>query len=94
MPTNSNKNHTTQSTTTTTRAAAAAAAAAASNVHQGNNKSSSNNSNNNTQQQTMTRMHPSMKRPRAPIACFRCHHKKVNIKRKYAKCRSVRCIFF
>lgn len=27
--------------------------------------------------QTMTRMHPSMKRPRAPIACYRCHHKKV-----------------
>lgn len=32
---------------------------------------------------TMTRMHPSMKRPRAPIACFRCHHKKVLMQGKY-----------
>lgn len=27
----------------------------------------------------ITRMHSSMKRPRAPIACIRCHHKKVYI---------------
>lgn len=36
-----------------------------------------NTSNTATNGDTMTRMHPSMKRPRAPIACYRCHHKKV-----------------
>lgn len=32
---------------------------------------------------TITRMHPSMKRPRAPIACYRCHHKKVALSSPY-----------
>lgn len=41
-----------------------------------NNKPSVNN-NTSTDNDTITRMHPSMKRPRAPIACYRCHHKKV-----------------
>jgi hypothetical protein len=45
-----------------------------------NNNTNSNNSSSKKQVEnghTMTRMHPSMKRPRAPIACYRCHHKKV-----------------
>lgn len=56
-------------------------------MHSYNNNSNNNNNNNNTKKSnsansnadanTMTRMHPSMKRPRAPIACYRCHHKKV-----------------
>lgn len=29
---------------------------------------------------TENRIRSSTKRPRAPIACFRCHHKKVNNK--------------
>lgn len=55
-----------------------------------NNSSSYNNKQTNTSKttptsnnansgDTITRMHPSMKRPRAPIACYRCHHKKVHI---------------
>lgn len=43
----------------------------------GNKKSNSANANGDSS--TMTRMHPSMKRPRAPIACYRCHHKKVQL---------------
>lgn len=45
-----------------------------------NNKPSVNNNNTPTNGDTITRMHPSMKRPRAPIACYRCHHKKVKYK--------------
>ncbi|KAG1473821.1 hypothetical protein G6F56_000727 [Rhizopus delemar] len=40
--------------------------------------------------QTMTRMHPSMKRPRAPIACYRCHHKKVRCDGVHPNC--TRCL--
>ncbi|CEG71133.1 hypothetical protein RMATCC62417_06917 [Rhizopus microsporus] len=40
--------------------------------------------------QTMTRMHPSMKRPRAPIACYRCHHKKVRCDGIHPNC--TRCL--
>ncbi|CEP14584.1 hypothetical protein [Parasitella parasitica] len=39
---------------------------------------------------TMTRMHPSMKRPRAPIACYRCHHKKVRCDGEHPNC--TRCL--
>ncbi|KAI8641050.1 hypothetical protein BD408DRAFT_403667 [Parasitella parasitica] len=38
----------------------------------------------------MTRMHPSMKRPRAPIACYRCHHKKVRCDGEHPNC--TRCL--
>ncbi|KAI8388588.1 uncharacterized protein BYT42DRAFT_603071 [Radiomyces spectabilis] len=39
---------------------------------------------------TMTRMHSSTKRPRAPIACFRCHHKKVRCDGLHPNC--TRCL--
>ncbi|KAI7865608.1 hypothetical protein BDF14DRAFT_1823573 [Spinellus fusiger] len=39
---------------------------------------------------TITRMHPSLKRPRAPIACFRCHHKKVRCDGVHPNC--TRCL--
>ncbi|KAI8975942.1 hypothetical protein BDB01DRAFT_908415 [Pilobolus umbonatus] len=39
---------------------------------------------------TITRMHPSMKRPRAPIACYRCHHKKVRCDGIHPNC--TRCL--
>ncbi|CAO3584184.1 unnamed protein product [Absidia cylindrospora] len=35
---------------------------------------------------TITRMHSSMKRPRAPIACIRCHHKKVRCDGEHPNC--------
>ncbi|OAD80577.1 Zn(2)-C6 fungal-specific transcription factor [Phycomyces blakesleeanus NRRL 1555(-)] len=39
---------------------------------------------------TITRMHPSLKRPRAPIACYRCHHKKVRCDGAHPNC--TRCL--
>ncbi|GAN07084.1 hypothetical protein MAM1_0147d06574 [Mucor ambiguus] len=53
-----------------------------------NKKSNPANSNGDTN--TMTRMHPSMKRPRAPIACYRCHHKKVRCDGEHPNC--TRCL--
>ncbi|KAI9243504.1 hypothetical protein EDC94DRAFT_630795 [Helicostylum pulchrum] len=54
-----------------------------------NNKPSVNN-NTSTDNDTITRMHPSMKRPRAPIACYRCHHKKVRCDGVHPNC--TRCL--
>lgn len=45
---------------------------------------------NKTNGDTITRMHPSMKRPRAPIACYRCHHKKVRCDGVHPNC--TRCL--
>ncbi|KAK4509897.1 uncharacterized protein ATC70_007201 [Mucor velutinosus] len=53
-----------------------------------NKKSNSANASGDTN--TMTRMHPSMKRPRAPIACYRCHHKKVRCDGEHPNC--TRCL--
>ncbi|KAL9560305.1 hypothetical protein MBANPS3_000032 [Mucor bainieri] len=50
----------------------------------------SNSANANGDPNTMTRMHPSMKRPRAPIACYRCHHKKVRCDGEHPNC--TRCL--
>lgn len=66
-----------------------------------NNSSSYNNKQNSTSKTTpttnitnsgdaITRMHPSMKRPRAPIACYRCHHKKVRCDGVHPNC--TRCL--
>ncbi|KAG0169642.1 hypothetical protein DFQ28_009017 [Apophysomyces sp. BC1034] len=49
-----------------------------------------NNSGKSDDSHTITRMHPSMKRPRAPIACFRCHHKKVRCDGIHPNC--TRCL--
>lgn len=48
------------------------------------------NSKANGSSDTITRMHPSMKRPRAPIACYRCHHKKVRCDGVHPNC--TRCL--
>lgn len=60
-----------------------------------NNKDTMHNSftktnTNKTNGDTITRMHPSMKRPRAPIACYRCHHKKVRCDGVHPNC--TRCL--
>ncbi|KAI8065294.1 hypothetical protein BC940DRAFT_348275 [Gongronella butleri] len=39
-----------------------------------------------SQGNAITRMHSSMKRPRAPIACIRCHHKKVRCDGEQPNC--------
>ncbi|OBZ86109.1 hypothetical protein A0J61_05830 [Choanephora cucurbitarum] len=45
----------------------------------------------NTQKQnSTTRMHSTIKRPRAPIACYRCHHKKVRCDGVHPNC--TRCL--
>ncbi|KAL0144861.1 hypothetical protein V8B55DRAFT_1558686 [Mucor lusitanicus] len=59
-----------------------------STANTGNKKSNSANANGDSS--TMTRMHPSMKRPRAPIACYRCHHKKVRCDGEHPNC--TRCL--
>ncbi|KAI8149266.1 hypothetical protein BJV82DRAFT_117768 [Fennellomyces sp. T-0311] len=55
-----------------------------------NNSTSASQAKSRDDPQTMTRMHPSMKRPRAPIACFRCHHKKVRCDGVHPNC--TRCL--
>ncbi|KAI9256356.1 hypothetical protein EDC94DRAFT_616199 [Helicostylum pulchrum] len=47
-------------------------------------------SNNDNNKQTENRMRSSTKRPRAPIACFRCHHKKVRCDGAHPNC--TRCL--
>ncbi|KAG2229853.1 hypothetical protein INT48_002896, partial [Thamnidium elegans] len=47
-------------------------------------------SNNDNSKQNENRMRSSTKRPRAPIACFRCHHKKVRCDGAHPNC--TRCL--